>query len=150
MEPGPPALRSWSPSHWTTREVPVFLEAAGSWPCTSLWAEACFRAGLSSALGTEAGQGQRPAGEGPADHPRLRPPVARDATASSAGTQVWVHLTSFQSFGLRTNFSKVPFCYEAARNFPLPASSRRGKPVGIEPSCVSTGRDGAGHGLRCS
>ena len=24
IKPGPPALGAWSPSHWTTREVPVF------------------------------------------------------------------------------------------------------------------------------
>ena len=68
--------------------------------CTRLWAEACFRAGAEIDV-TAAGW------EGPAD-PRLRPPASRDTTASSAGTRVWVHLTSFQSFGLRTNFSKVP------------------------------------------
>ena len=32
MEPGPPALRAWSPSHWTTRQVPISV-VLSHWVC---------------------------------------------------------------------------------------------------------------------
>lgn len=49
-------------------------------------------------------------------HLLARLPTSQDTMENSSGTHIWVRLTSFQSFDLKTNFSKVLF-YKEARNF---------------------------------
>lgn len=73
----------------------------------------------------------------------VRLTTSQDTMKNSSGTHIWVRLTSFQSFDLRTNFSKVLF-YEEARNFLRSASSCRRKTVQIQFSSFSIGRDSAG------